>query len=76
MIPENAGVDGGIFDLLNAHATLVANGQITPDITSAFQTFRIQANESFLQPPNHDLTSPLGLAYSRFWEVHFRQTRR
>ena len=66
--------DGGLFLVLNAHATMVAQGKIVPDnVKVAFNSLISQVEENWLQPPNKDHTTPLGSAYCNFWNKYNQQ---
>jgi len=65
---DSASDDGGLFLVLNAHATMLAQGK-TPsdDLQGAFDSFLTKVEEHWLQPPNKEPTTPLGSAYYTFW---------
>ena len=61
--------DGGVFLVLNAHATMVAQGKSVPDdLQAAFNSFLAKVEQHWLQPPSDDPNSPLGSAYYTFWK--------
>ncbi|KAK0510985.1 hypothetical protein JMJ35_006537 [Cladonia borealis] len=66
---QNSGVDdGGIILVLNAHATMLAQGKtLSDDLKVAFETFLAKVEENWLKPPNEEPTTPLGRAYYTFW---------
>ena len=68
--------DGGILLVLNAHATLLAQGK-TPseDLKEAFESFLTKVEENWLQPANKEPTSPLGRAYYEFWRIFKEQSK-
>jgi hypothetical protein len=60
--------DGGIFLVLNSHATLKAQGKtISQGLGSAFANFTTKVEQFWLQSPTSDPKSPLGAAYYEFW---------
>ena len=71
---DSASDDGGLFLLLNAHATMVAQGKpLADDLKVAFHSFLVQVEESWLQPPAKDPNFPLGSAYYTFWKIFNQQ---
>ena len=71
---DSAGDDGGLFLVLNAHATMVAQGNSLPDdLKVAFDSFLAKVQEYWLQPPNKEPNTPLGSAYYTFWKKFNQQ---
>ena len=71
---DSASDDGGLFLLLNAHATMVAQGKpLADDLKVAFNSFLVQVEEYWLQPPAKDPNFPLGSAYYTFWKIFNQQ---
>ena len=71
---DSAGDDGGLFLVLNAHATMVAQGKSLPDdLKVAFDSFLAKVEEYWLQPPSKEPNTPLGSAYYTFWAIFNQQ---
>ena len=72
---DSATDNGGLFPVLNAHATMLAQGK-TPsdDLEKAFHSFLAKFEENWPHSPNNDPTTPLGAAYHTFWEKHNEQS--
>ncbi|KAL9104998.1 MAG: hypothetical protein Q9163_000095 [Psora crenata] len=67
---HSAGDDGGLFLVLNAHASEVSQGKPLPDdVKVAFNSFLAKVEEYWLQPPRQDPDTPLGSAYYTFWKI-------
>ena len=63
---DSASDDTGLFLVLNAHATMVAQGNPFPDnLKVAFNSFLAKVEEYWLQPTKEPNT-PLGSAYYSF----------
>ncbi len=74
---DSAGDDGGLFLVLDAHATMVAQGKFLPDdLKVAFNSFLAKVEENWLQPPNKEPNTPLGSAYYTFWKIFNQQASR
>ena len=68
--------NGGLFLVLNAHATMVAQGKIIPqDLKVAFDCFLAKVEENWLKPPDKDPNTPLGCAYYNFWKIFNQQPK-
>ncbi|KAL9608937.1 MAG: hypothetical protein Q9167_006260 [Letrouitia subvulpina] len=66
---ESANADGCLFLVLNAYATIVAQGKRPSDkLKRSFDTFLTEVEESWLRSPTEDFRSPLGSAYYTFWD--------
>ncbi|KAL2056070.1 hypothetical protein ABVK25_003713 [Lepraria finkii] len=66
---KSASDDGGLFLVLDAHATMVMQGKpISDDLKVAFNSFLAKVEEYWLQPPNKEPNTPLGSAYYSFWK--------
>jgi len=73
---ESASDDGGLFLVLNAHATMIAQGKPLPDnLKVAFNSFLTKVEEHWLQPPNKEPNTPLGSAYYTFWKIFNQQAQ-
>ncbi len=71
---DSAGDDGGLFLVLDAHATMVAQGKSLPDdLKVAFDSFLAKVEEYWLQPPSKEPNTPLGSAYYTFWKIFNQQ---
>ena len=71
---DSASDDGGLFLVLNAHATMVAQGKPFPDdLKVAFNSFLAKVEEYWLQPPTKEPNTPLGSAYYTFWKKFNQQ---
>lgn len=67
----NGANDGGLYLVLNAHATLLAKGdKVSDELKLAFDSFIDNVEMYWSQPPNSDPNSPLGRAYYTFWKHH------
>ncbi len=63
--------DGGLIGVLNAHASYVAQGKtLSDEVRSAFYFFLSKVEEHWLEQPNKNPNSPLGIAYFTFWKKH------
>ncbi|KAL9640853.1 MAG: hypothetical protein Q9164_000011 [Protoblastenia rupestris] len=72
---HSASNDGGLFLVLNAHATVVAQGKPLPDdLKVAFNSFLAKVEEYWLQPANEPNT-PLGSTYYTFWKKFNEQAQ-
>ena len=73
---DSASNDGGLFLVLNAHATMVAQGKPLPnDLKVAFNYFLAKVEEYWLQSPTKEPNSPLGSAYYTFWKKFNQQAQ-
>ena len=73
---DSASDDGGLFLVLNAYATIVAQGKSLPDdLKVAFNSFLAKVEEYWLQPPNKEPNTPLGSAYYTFWKKFNKQAQ-
>ena len=73
---DSASDDGGLFLVLNAHATMVAQGNPLPDdLKVAFNSFLTKVEEYWLQPPTKEPNTPLGSAYYSFWKKFNEQAQ-
>lgn len=62
--------DGGLFSVLNAHATTVVQGDGVPrELELTFRNFLTCVEAAWLQPPTKHHDSPLGRAYYEFWHI-------
>ena len=60
--------DGGVFLVLNAHATMLAQGEIVSrDLKMAFDVFLREVEENWGELLNKEPTSHMGSAYCAFW---------
>ena len=67
---EAASEDGGLFLVLNAHATMVAQRKPLPDdLKVAIKSFLAKVEEHWPQPPNKEPNTPLGSVYYTFWKI-------
>ena len=73
-ISVNNGIDGGIFSVLNAYATLLmqnAEGkEISSELERAFRNFITLAENSYPLKPMDDDKSKLAKGYWEFWRLH------
>ena len=54
--------------MLNAYATMLAQGNISSDdLISTFASFIIKVEKSWPELPNKEPNCPLGIAYYTFW---------
>ncbi|KAK3176307.1 hypothetical protein OEA41_007630 [Lepraria neglecta] len=68
--------DGGLFLVLNAYATMLAQGKTLPDdLKIAFNSFLDKVEEHWLQSPTKEPNSPLGSAYYTFWKKFNQQAQ-
>ncbi|MCJ1223396.1 hypothetical protein MMC12_000036 [Toensbergia leucococca] len=73
---HSASDDGGLFLVLNAHATMVAQRNPLPDdLKVAFNSFLAKVEEYWLQPPTKEPNTPLGSAYYSFWKKFDEQAQ-
>ena len=73
---DSASDDGGLFLILNTHATMVAQGKPLPDdLKVAFNSFLAKVEEYWLQPPTKEPNTPLGSAYYTFWKKFNQQAQ-
>ena len=73
---DSASDDGGLFLVLNAHATMVAQGKpLLDDLKVAFNSFLAKVEEYWLQSPTKEPNSPLGSAYYTFWKKFHQQAQ-
>ena len=73
---DSASDDGGLFLVLNAHATMVAQGNPLPDdLKVAFNSFLAKVEEYWLQPPTKEPNTSLGSAYYFFWKKYNEQAQ-
>ena len=62
--------DGAILTVLNAHATVLAQGKpISDDLEVAFKKFLCQVEKNWLKSPRQEAMTPLGMAYCNFWKI-------
>ncbi|KAL9123561.1 MAG: hypothetical protein Q9217_007016, partial [Psora testacea] len=73
-VSVNDGIDGGIFSVLNAHATLLAQcaegKEILPEFEQAFRTFVTVAENCYPLTPMDDDKSQIARGYWEFWRLH------
>ncbi|KAL9026720.1 MAG: hypothetical protein Q9196_004653 [Gyalolechia fulgens] len=68
--------DAGLFLVLNAHATMVAQGNPVPDdLKVAFDSFLAKVEQDWPQAPTKEPNSPLGSAYYSFWKKFNEQAQ-
>ena len=73
---DSASNDGGLFLVLNAYATMVAQGKPLPDnLKVAFNSFVAKVKEYWLQSPTKEPNTPLGSAYYTFWKKFNQQAQ-
>ena len=73
---DSASDDGGLFLVLNAYATMVAQGKpLLDDLKVAFNSFLAKVEEYWLQLLNKELNTPLGSAYYTFWKKFSQQAQ-
>lgn len=73
---HSASDDGGLFLVLNAHTTMVAQGKPLPDdLKVAFNSFLTKVEEHWLQSPTKEPNTPLGSAYYTFWKKFNQQAQ-
>jgi hypothetical protein len=66
---DSASDDGGLFLVLNTHATMVAQGKpLLDDLKVAFNSFLAKVEEYWLHPSTKEPNTPLGSAYYTFWK--------
>ena len=69
---DSANDDGRLFLVLNAHATMVAQGRPLPDdLKVAFNSFLVKVEEYWLRPPTKEPNNPLICAYDTFWQKFY-----
>ena len=75
-IEDSASDYGGLFLVLDAHATMVVQGKpISDDLKVAFNSFIVKVEEYWLQPPDKEPKTPLGSAYYSFWKKFNQQAK-
>ena len=68
---EKAPIHGGLFGVLNKHASMIARGEVvTVELETSFRNFLLQVQENWLVPPDPDPDSELGRSYFEFLEVY------
>ncbi|KAL2055085.1 hypothetical protein ABVK25_004423 [Lepraria finkii] len=73
---DSASDYGGLFLVLDAHATMVVQGKpISDDLKVAFNSFISKVQEYWLQPPDNEPNTPLGSAYYSFWKEFNQQAK-
>ena len=63
-----AGLDGGIYGVLNNHATMLAAGKVlSDDLKSAFMHFIDTLEKTWPDVPQASPQSPITQAYWKYW---------
>ena len=77
-IQVEEGIEGGIFSVLNAHATLLAQSvegkESSSEYERAFRSFITIAENSYPLTPMDDDKSQLARAYWEFWRLHKQES--
>ncbi|KAL9102285.1 MAG: hypothetical protein Q9163_002554 [Psora crenata] len=75
----NERIDGGIFSVINAHASLLAQctegKEISPNLKEVFRSFITLAETSYPLTPIDDDKSQLTKAYWDFWRLHNQEKK-